>query len=156
MKQDLSASIVFSSMTVFDILRGQLHMISNTLTVVIKGKVSLDRVNEFLHKVSLFPLVLFARPTSRPFSQTELLDSFADDGELSATVVPAPPVVSSQDVIIRDASFTWDAEKPVPGQSRRNFVLKIDGEVLFKRNGINAILGPTGSGKTSLLMALLG
>lgn len=54
MKQDLSASIVFSSMTVFDIIRGQLHMISNTLTVVIKGKVSLDRVNEFLHKVSLF------------------------------------------------------------------------------------------------------
>ncbi|KAJ8699794.1 hypothetical protein PTI98_002881 [Pleurotus ostreatus] len=156
MKQDLSASIVFSSMTVFDILRGQLHMISNTLTVVIKGKVSLDRVNEFLHKVVRFPLALFARLTSSPFSQTELLDSFADDGELSATVIPAPPVVGSQDVIIREASFTWDAEKPVPGQSRRNFVLKIDGEVLFKRNGINAILGPTGSGKTSLLMALLG
>ncbi|KAF9500349.1 P-loop containing nucleoside triphosphate hydrolase protein [Pleurotus eryngii] len=137
MKQDLSASIVFSSMTVFDILRGQLHMISNTLTVVIKGKISLDRVNEFLHK-------------------TELLDSFADDGELSAPEAPAPTVVGSQDVIIRDASFTWDAEKPVPGKSRRNFILKIDGEVLFKRNGINAILGPTGSGKTSLLMALLG
>ncbi|KAL4267318.1 ATP-binding cassette transporter C [Pleurotus pulmonarius] len=137
MKQDLSASIVFSSMTVFDILRGQLHMISNTLTVAIKGKVSLDRVNEFLHK-------------------TELLDSFADDGELSAAVAPSHPIAGSQDVIIRDASFTWDAEKPVPGQPRRNFVLKIDGEVTFKRNAINAILGPTGSGKTSLLMALLG
>ncbi|KAF4608742.1 hypothetical protein EYR40_001089 [Pleurotus pulmonarius] len=136
MKQDLSASIVFSSMTVFDILRGQLHMISNTLTVAIKGKVSLDRVNEFLHK-------------------TELLDSFADDGELSAAVAPSHPIAGSQDVIIRDASFTWDAEKPVPGQPRRNFVLKIDGEVTFKRNAINAILGPTGSGKTSLLMALL-
>jgi ABC-type uncharacterized transport system fused permease/ATPase subunit len=60
-----------------------------------------------------------------------------------------------------DASFTWSAEQtatPEDGTttpSRRNFVLRIDGELVFKRNVINLIIGPTGSGKTSILMALL-
>ena len=39
---------------------------------------------------------------------------------------------------------------------RRRFVLNVDGEVLFRRGRINLVVGPTGSGKTSLLMALLG
>ena len=40
--------------------------------------------------------------------------------------------------------------------SRRRFTLRVTGELLFKRGRINLIIGPTGSGKTSLLMALLG
>ena len=35
-------------------------------------------------------------------------------------------------------------------------MLTIDDEVVFKRGKINLIIGPTGAGKTSLLMALLG
>ena len=35
-------------------------------------------------------------------------------------------------------------------------MLRVNEEVLFKRGCINLIVGPTGSGKTSLLMALLG
>ena len=43
-----------------------------------------------------------------------------------------------------------------PGSTRRNFNLRIEGEVIFKQGKINLIVGPTGCGKTSLLMALLG
>ena len=35
-------------------------------------------------------------------------------------------------------------------------MLHIDDELFFKRGKINLVVGPTGSGKTSLLMALLG
>ncbi|KAE9393212.1 P-loop containing nucleoside triphosphate hydrolase protein [Gymnopus androsaceus JB14] len=35
------------------------------------------------------------------------------------------------------------------------FMLRIDGELIFKRGTINLIIGSTGSGKTSMLMALL-
>lgn len=35
-------------------------------------------------------------------------------------------------------------------------MLRIDDELLFKRGHINLIVGSTGCGKTSLLMALLG
>jgi ABC-type uncharacterized transport system fused permease/ATPase subunit len=60
-----------------------------------------------------------------------------------------------------DASFTWSAKYPATTEdgtitpSLRNFVLRIDGELIFKRGVINLIIGPTGSGKTSILMALL-
>lgn len=56
-----------------------------------------------------------------------------------------------------DAIFSWSSD--IDGSltpSKRNFRLQMDGEVIFKRGGINLIIGPTGSGKTSLLMALLG
>lgn len=35
-------------------------------------------------------------------------------------------------------------------------MLHVEEELVFKRGKINMIIGPTGSGKTSLLMALLG
>jgi len=65
-----------------------------------------------------------------------------------------------RDVIgFQDASFTWssdDVDDGVFAPSSRKFTLRVDGELLFKRGCINLIIGPTGSGKTSLLMALLG
>lgn len=39
--------------------------------------------------------------------------------------------------------------------SRAVFRLRIDEEVIFKKGAFNLIVGPTGSGKTSILMALL-
>lgn len=51
MKQELTASIVFSSMPVFDMLKVQLGMIFSYINVTIAGKVSLDRVDNFLHNV---------------------------------------------------------------------------------------------------------
>jgi ABC-type multidrug transport system fused ATPase/permease subunit len=60
----------------------------------------------------------------------------------------------------KDATFTWsgdaNADDGTQTPSRRNFVLHVDGELFFKRGMTNLIVGPTGSGKTSILMALLG
>ena len=58
-----------------------------------------------------------------------------------------------------NASFTWSNDDPNDGvftPARRKFTLRVEGELLFKRGCFNLIIGPTGSGKTSLLMALLG
>jgi hypothetical protein len=70
MKQELTASAVFSSMSVFDMLRSQLHIVFYMIPRVVQGslsmptakcedthlscssgKVSLDRVNDFLVNV---------------------------------------------------------------------------------------------------------
>jgi ABC-type iron transport system FetAB ATPase subunit len=57
----------------------------------------------------------------------------------------------------RAATFTWSTNPSgTLTPSRRNFRLRLEDELLFKRGGFNLIIGPTGSGKTSLLMALLG
>ena len=48
MHEPLSASIVFSSMTVFDILREMIGLSMYLVTSAVTAKVSLDRVNTFL------------------------------------------------------------------------------------------------------------
>ena len=57
------------------------------------------------------------------------------------------------------AHFTWTSEPTdVDGAvtpSRQTFRLRVDKELVFKRGTFNLIIGPTGSGKTSVLMALL-
>ncbi|KAJ7501621.1 hypothetical protein B0H11DRAFT_2275231 [Mycena galericulata] len=138
MKEDLSASKVFSSMSVFDMLRNHLQFISWGLGQVVTGKVSLDRISEFLHK-------------------TELLDSFAEKDAETAELF-GPVNTAAKGIGFRDATFAWSNEK-IDGAltpSRPKFMLKIKGELLFKPHCINLVVGPTGSGKTSLLMALLG
>ncbi|KAJ7785936.1 hypothetical protein B0H16DRAFT_1681200 [Mycena metata] len=139
MKEDLSASKVFSSMSMFDMLRNRQHFVFWALSQTITGKVSLDRVNEFLHK-------------------TELLDSFVEkDADTPELFVPAD-VEANEKIGFRDATFAWSSEKTdgTLTPSKRRFMLKIEGEMLFKHGCINLVVGPTGSGKTSLLMALLG
>ncbi|KAF9029722.1 hypothetical protein BDZ89DRAFT_1065204 [Hymenopellis radicata] len=136
MKQSLSASVVFSSMSVFDILRDQLHMIFASITDIMSGKVSLDRMNKFLH-------------------ETELLDSYSSQGGDAALLSQPSP---SSEIGFRDASFIWSnsASDGSLTPSKRKFSLRVDGSLEFKKGCINLVVGPTGSGKTSLLMALLG
>ncbi|KAJ7035141.1 P-loop containing nucleoside triphosphate hydrolase protein [Mycena alexandri] len=136
MKQPLTASAVFSSMAVFDMLSGQLWFTFYCTSMVVKARVSLNRMNDFLN-------------------QTELLDSFTSN-DASATVVADGP--ASELIGFRDAMFSWANDDDTDGTltpSSRRFILRIEGELLFKR-GFNLVVGPTGSGKTSLLMALLG
>ncbi|KAJ7931122.1 hypothetical protein B0H13DRAFT_2228071 [Mycena leptocephala] len=102
--QELSAAKVFSSMTVFDLLRGQMWFTFHNISTAVNGKVSLDRLNDFLHN-------------------TELLDSFTSED--------TPEIIA-------------------PDERPSNVI------ALFKPGCVNLVLGPTGSGKTSLLMALLG
>ncbi|KAI3622081.1 atp-binding cassette transporter [Moniliophthora roreri] len=134
MKQQLSASIVFSSMSVFDMLRDQLHIVFGVLTATITGKVSLDRVSDFLRN-------------------TELLDTFDDKDRDPNFFTPAD---HSDEIGFRNAIFTWskDADGSLT-PSKRRFVLKVEDELIFKRGCVNLVIGETGSGKTSLLMALL-
>ncbi|KAG9126177.1 hypothetical protein FRC07_004584 [Ceratobasidium sp. 392] len=88
-------------------------------------------------------------------AKTELLDVYSEK-DTAAIIEPSPPSEPSA-VGFRNATFTWTRQLPgTPTPSRRNFKLHIDSEVLFRRGKINMIVGPTGCGKTSLLMALLG
>ncbi|KAJ7837802.1 hypothetical protein B0H14DRAFT_2449202 [Mycena olivaceomarginata] len=130
MKQELSAAKVFSSMAVFDILRTQMFFTFYSISLVVKGKVSLDRLDDFLQ-------------------HTDLLDSFG----VKESEEPPSDLIG-----FRDAMFTWSNDDQPDGAltpSSRRFALKIEGQLFFQP-GFNIIVGPTGSGKTSLLMALLG
>ncbi|EKM83611.1 hypothetical protein AGABI1DRAFT_66408 [Agaricus bisporus var. burnettii JB137-S8] len=135
MKQELKPSIVFSSMTVFDLFRDQLFIGFYMVNALVSGKVSLDRVNDFL-------------------KNTELLDAYAGKDR---TLFSDQPRAGDERIGFNDASFAWSAESDGSlTPSKRRYQLKIEHELLFKPKGFNVIVGPTGSGKTSILMALLG
>ncbi|TFK34746.1 multidrug resistance-associated ABC transporter [Crucibulum laeve] len=137
MKQQLNASIVFSSMSVFSMLRSQLHRIFYQITNTIQGKVSLDRVNEFL-------------------KNTELLDAYTPKSQDHFEILNSDE--DSSNIGFKDAVFSWstDPDDGTMTPSSRSFKLRIEGELLFKPGCMNLIIGPTGSGKTSMIMALLG
>lgn len=59
------------------------------------------------------------------------------------------------DVAIQNATFMWSNTYNDQSASAQNFILKID-NLVFKRDCVNLIVGPTGAGKTAVLMALLG
>ncbi|KAG6919579.1 hypothetical protein DXG01_004242 [Tephrocybe rancida] len=124
-----------NSMAVFDMLRDQLHLVFYAITQFVTGKVSLDRVNDSLQNTELLD----------SFSEKESIDLFPQEDQ------------ANEEIGFRDATFVWSSN--LEGSltpSKRNFSLRIEDELLFKRGQINLIIGPTGSGKTSLLMALLG
>ncbi|TDL20540.1 P-loop containing nucleoside triphosphate hydrolase protein [Rickenella mellea] len=136
MKKPLTASVAFSAISVFNIITRQMYLIVWQLPEALRLKVSMDRFNEF-------------------FNETELLDNSSATNKVSAFSAPSP----SPDVIGFNAgTFSWtDINKSQSTKSAmRIFRLHFDGEVMFRRGGINLIIGPTASGKTSLLMALLG
>ncbi|KZT60611.1 P-loop containing nucleoside triphosphate hydrolase protein [Calocera cornea HHB12733] len=132
--KELNASIVFSSMSIFDLLRMDLVAITRDLNSMINAKISLDRVDNFLRK-------------------TPLLDAFETDPD-DLSLLPHDDLDHSNVIGFHNATFAWD--RKADGSNSRNFRLTFEGDVIFKRGGINLIIGPTGCGKTSLLMALLG
>ncbi|KAI0360840.1 multidrug resistance-associated ABC transporter [Trametes cingulata] len=145
MKGELTASKLFSSNSAFGLIQYELYWFFRFLAFVTQGRVSLDRINRFLH-------------------ETELLDEFADAKENEAPAREYVHTSHDPEVLgIKQTTFTWTNNTKVQASGSvasatpsRKFVLNIDGELLFKRGRINLIVGPTGSGKTSLLMALLG
>ncbi|KAJ7662622.1 hypothetical protein DFH06DRAFT_1471431 [Mycena polygramma] len=134
MKQPLTPAIVFSSITVFDSLGTKIRYFLFYLNNTITGKVSLDRIDTFLH-------------------QTELLDEFTAD---TADALPVPRETPERGIGFHNATFTWTAEQNTQeqNQSTRQFKLRID-DLTF-RPGLNVVTGPSASGKTSMLLALLG
>jgi ABC-type multidrug transport system fused ATPase/permease subunit len=84
-------------------------------------------------------------------TQTEVLDTFA---------APAPPPLTvalehAGKIGLAHATFTWSARDAGLGVAGR-FQLHIDDALEFRRGALNLVLGPTGGGKSALLLALLG
>ncbi|KAI0782159.1 P-loop containing nucleoside triphosphate hydrolase protein [Abortiporus biennis] len=145
MKKELTASIVFPSMAIFDMVQNQFSQIFVLIPQLITSKVSFDRINDFLN-------------------ETELLDEYTQEQKPSLSTV-RDPEFDPETIGIRSASFTWTAAGEIleastssdsPSLGHRNFVLRIEDELLFQRGCVNLVIGQTGCGKTSLLMALLG
>lgn len=135
MKKPLTASVVFSALTGFNMLRTALFMLMYFIPTIIQANVALGRVQDFLNN-------------------TELLDRFGNDVDIQDSSAE-----HKEDLGLGQASFYWSQDHASDGTltpSRQKFRLRIEDDIIFKKGETNLVVGPTGCGKTSLLMALLG
>ncbi|KAI0758967.1 P-loop containing nucleoside triphosphate hydrolase protein [Fomes fomentarius] len=146
MKGTLTAAKVFSAMLVLDMLRENINAVCYSIPPLVQSNVALERIQDFLYNTELID------------EYTEQLEAPADTGESFASSVPE----EYRDALgIRRAAFSWANDSATQavtpgGTRRRTFLLQVDDEVIFRRGKLNLVVGPTGAGKTSLLMALLG
>ncbi|GAA5908059.1 uncharacterized protein JCM6883_004104 [Sporobolomyces salmoneus] len=126
MKQDLTAETAFTALALFNVLRSPLESFSDMFVNVLQAYVSLKRIDKFL-----------AEEETHKYSV--LSESSSEDDPKVGFV---------------DASFTWANEEDARSDSS---VFRVSGlDFAFPEQSLSIILGPVGSGKTSLLMSLLG
>ncbi|KAK9321897.1 hypothetical protein V1517DRAFT_325221 [Lipomyces orientalis] len=122
-KKELTASVAFSSLSLFNLMRTPMDRLAEMITNVIEARTSVERVQKFLDE----------EETQKYIQLSKTRRSHGD------------PLIG-----FRDASFAWGA-----GQTNFDFKLQ-DVDITFEPGKLSVIVGPTGAGKSSLLMALLG
>ncbi|KAL8683729.1 MAG: hypothetical protein Q9186_000363 [Xanthomendoza sp. 1 TL-2023] len=128
-KKPLIPSIAFTALSLFSILRIPMDQLADMIAHVQECKVSVDRIEEFLEE-----------------EETEKYSQLATNGR-----------TESGDTVIGfdNAMLTWGSYDITKSGEAKAFRM-IDLSTRFSIGDLNLVVGPTGSGKTSLLMALLG
>ena len=125
-EKPLIPSVAFTALSLFGILRIPLDQLADMIAHVQESKVSVDRIEEFL--------------TEEETEKYEQLATHDQDEN-------GQPIIA-----LKNATLTWGSKNGLGTAAFR--LLGID--TRFRVGGLNIIAGPTGAGKTSLLMALLG
>ena len=128
-KRPLIPSVAFTALSLFGILRYPLDQLADMIAHVQESKVSVDRVEEFLNE-------------EETEKYEQLLQGSKDNN--------GDPIIGFD-----KATLTWGGKDAQKADGQTAFRM-IDMDIRFVVGRLNIIVGPTGSGKTSLLMALLG
>ncbi|EGC47173.1 ATP-dependent bile acid permease [Histoplasma capsulatum var. duboisii H88] len=133
----LVPSVAFPALSTFSLLRIPLDQLADMIAHVQESKASIDRVENFLNE-----------------EETEKYTQLRSDKHSE----------SAPRIALENATLSWGPSLPSSttgplcsqgNDSGESFCL-INMDVSFRIGQLNVIAGPTGSGKTSLLMALLG
>ncbi|KAH8600771.1 hypothetical protein B0O99DRAFT_288710 [Bisporella sp. PMI_857] len=128
-KKPLYPSTAFTAISLFNILRVPLDQLGDMIAHVQESKVSVDRIEEFLNE-------------EETGKYTQLKHDNVDEE-------------GNKIIGFKNATFSWGGKENSDEDVSDAFRL-MDIDVKFEIGHLNIVAGPTGSGKTSLLMALLG
>eukprot|EP01061_Rhynchopus_euleeides_P018502 TRINITY_DN3062_c0_g1_i3.p1 TRINITY_DN3062_c0_g1~~TRINITY_DN3062_c0_g1_i3.p1 ORF type:complete len:1469 (+),score=596.87 TRINITY_DN3062_c0_g1_i3:157-4563(+) len=125
---DLRPAYVFAALTVFQSLRLALTCVPMGLTMLMTWLVSLERVTQYLRTPDVEP---------------------RDD----INVCQGAP--ADHRVYLRNARFRWQRQSTQPDSTSKPYELFIE-EFGLRERCVTAVVGQVGSGKTSLISAILG
>ncbi|KAJ2999430.1 hypothetical protein HDV02_002915 [Globomyces sp. JEL0801] len=134
--KNLDAATAFTSVSLLKVVSDLLSHLPTEIMMVFKAKVSLDRVESFLKETDI---AKYSEKEKETDNDEELSDSNTIGG-------------SEITLGFRNAEFSYYGTS---GENEEPFTLR-DMNVDFPIGGLTVICGPTGSGKSSLLLALLG
>ena len=146
----LTPGLIISSLIFFNRLRMPLFLLPMLASFISDGKVSLNRIEEYMH---------------------------AEELEFS----PETKYLADNSIVIENGNFDWNDPKIVAGDKSKSFNQNIESDqtnnekdtlgvlpsnpyfeglhnlnLILPRNKLIAVVGPIGSGKSSLLSALVG
>ncbi|KAI8972894.1 ATP-binding cassette transporter [Trametes punicea] len=130
-KQELTPSVAFTSISVFNEMKFALNALPETLINMLQCVVSLRRIEKYLH---------------------------------GAEVAPVPPLnVQQHQIALQSATITWPQDRargtsaaPSAASTPRHKFVLVDVTLDFPIGELSLICGKLGSGKSLLLLALLG
>ncbi|RVX71396.1 hypothetical protein B0A52_04968 [Exophiala mesophila] len=125
-KRPLVPSVAFPALSMFSLLRVPLDQLADMVAHVQESKVSVDRVEDFLNE-----------------EETEKYVQLRQSRRASRPVTR---------IALDNATLSWGISNKDAVEAFRLININVE----FVIGQLNIIAGPTGSGKTSLLMALLG
>ncbi|KAK0630981.1 P-loop containing nucleoside triphosphate hydrolase protein [Bombardia bombarda] len=136
----LTTTVAFPALAMFTVLRIPLNRLADSITFLIQAYVSLVRVDKFLQERETDK---YDQLASRNTAGIGFEDATLRWPGSAVAVEPAsePPLEAS--------------DSNLPDSSPTGFALR-SLSISFRQNSLNVICGPSGSGKSSLLLALLG
>ncbi|WRT70588.1 uncharacterized protein IL334_007586 [Kwoniella shivajii] len=158
-KRELTVSVAFTAISLFSMLRMPLNVIPTFVVIILQSLVSVKRIEDFLAEDEVPDWVCSLKRSSNPreaaptkigFENATLRWNTGKQSEPksspSTTITVQPP--SPQGSTSTTAIDSTEAEEA--------FFALSDLNVDFPIGKLSVITGPTGSGKTAILTALLG
>ncbi|KAG9063667.1 hypothetical protein KI688_003778 [Linnemannia hyalina] len=144
--KELSSHVAFTSMAIFFILRAPLNLLPGSITDLLETIVSMKRIEAFLNEGEISKYsdaANVATPESVVQSPTSIVQSFQTSNAIGFTNATFKWHTKA-------SSNTFDNQAPSQGAFMLNNLT-----LSFPVGKLSLVCGSTGSGKTSLLMALL-
>ncbi|TFK50640.1 multidrug resistance-associated ABC transporter [Heliocybe sulcata] len=146
---ELTVSVAFTSLYLFGMIRQPLNTIPTWIVQVLQTRVAIKRIETYLDEDEVSEQVSSLKKWGRP-SPADVEEGFGIvDGTFKWNEIEKTKMNGSSSTALFESSSETSAA------SDHRFELK-DVSVMFPEGKLSLVTGPTASGKTALLMALLG
>ncbi|PWN24930.1 P-loop containing nucleoside triphosphate hydrolase protein [Jaminaea rosea] len=160
-KRDLDVSTAFTSIALFQLLRGPLNALPMQVNEVLNAKVASDRIEEFMRADEVAEGVTSLQKVSEdeegqqatPPSEQHLFG--CEDATFQWPEAPISDLIGAREKGAAQLSLIGQALRSSGASTPSSFQLS-NITFLPPPSSLTLVIGPTGSGKSALLSALLG